>query len=315
MKYRFIINPKAGSSNYLLKIKDIIENYFKESGEDYEITETEYKGHAEELVKAEAEKGEPVRVYGFGGDGTLLELVRGAAYHDNVEIGIFPVGSGNDYVKSFGDKEAFMSFENQLKGESIYVDGIESENGCAVNICSLGLDANVAYNMVKFKKVPMVSGPLAYDLSLVKCLMSKIGEDLKVMITTKNGEINMEGTYLFALAACGRYYGGGYMGAPKAVLNDGELDFVLIKKPPLYKIPKFAAIYKKGEHIGHPALEEYLTFVRGYEMEVEAAKPAVCNYDGECVIKDREKFTIAKNMVKFILPKGVTYRPDKNAEE
>lgn len=309
MRYVFIINPKAGSENYLGKIKGVIEEYFKDKENEYKIIETEYKGHAEEITRSEASLGDEVRIYGFGGDGTLLELTRGAANKENAEIGIFPVGSGNDYIKNYGDREAFMSFENQINGESIYVDGINTEGGAALNICSMGLDAKVAYHMVGFKNIPFVSGPLAYDLSVAKCLMGKIGEELKVTVKTENGNITMEGTYLFALAASGRYYGGGYMGAPLAKTNDGLLDFVLIKKPPLYKIPKLIGIYKSGQHPESEYIKEYLTYVKGYEMEVESQKPAVCNYDGECDIKASEKFTLAKNMIRFILPKGVKYNP------
>ncbi len=309
MRYVFIINPKAGSENYLGKIKNIIEDYFKESNDEYKIVETEYKGHAEDITRNETDIGDKVRIYGFGGDGTLLELARGAANKENAEVGIFPVGSGNDYVKCYGDREAFMNFENQMNGDSIYVDGINTENGVALNICSMGLDAKVAYNMVSFKNLPFVSGPLAYDLSVVKCLMGKIGEDLKITVKTENGDLNMEGTYLFALAASGMYYGGGYKGAPYAVTNDGILDIVLIKKPPIYKIPKLIGIYKNGQHPESEYIKEYLTYIKGYEMEIESQKPAVCNYDGECDIKTKEKFSVAKNMIRFILPKGVTYNP------
>ena len=147
------------------------------------------------------------------------------------------------------------------------------------------------------------------DILLWEDRVIKIGEDLKINIKTENGELNVEGTYLFALAASGRYYGGGYMGAPLAKTNDGLLDIVLIKKPPLYKIPKFLGIYKRGDHPTDPYIEEYLTYVKGYEMTVESAKPAVCNYDGECEVKTSEKFGIVPNMVNFILPKGITYNP------
>ncbi|MBP3323661.1 MAG: diacylglycerol kinase family lipid kinase [Clostridia bacterium] len=308
MRYVFIINPKAGSENYLGKIKGVIEEYFKDREEKYSIIETEYKGHAEEITKAEAEIGDEVRIYGFGGDGTLLEIARGAANKENAEIGIFPVGSGNDYVKCYGDREAFMNFENQLSGESIYVDGINTNNGVALNICSMGLDAKVAYNMAGFKKIPFVSGPLAYDFAVVKSLLGKRGEQLKITVKTASGELTMEGDYLFALAASGKFYGGGYQGAPLAVTNDGLLDFVLIKNPPLHKIPKLVGIYKNGKHPESDYIKDYLTYVKGYEMEVKSEKPAICNYDGECDVKTEEKFSLVKNMIRFILPKGVTYR-------
>lgn len=272
MKYIFIVNPNAGGRNAASKFAKRIEAVAKSRNLDYKIYFTKYKAHAGEIVETEYSEAETVRYFAVGGDGTLLEIARAAIGKENAQIGVFPMGSGNDYIRQFGKAEDFLDIEAQLDGSAIKVDAIETLEGDALNICSLGLDAAVAYNMDKFKRIPFVTGSLAYELSLVKCLLGKIGEELEIRLKTTEGEVNLEGNFIFALAANGQFYGGGYKGAPVSVCNDGLLDFVLIKKPPLIKIPFMVGIYKKGGHLESEKFNDYLSFYRGYEMEIKSKK-------------------------------------------
>lgn len=307
MRYVFIVNPKAGSRNRTDEVRKAAEEYFGADNRCYTVYETTGKGEATEIAKAESGKGDRVRIYGYGGDGTLLEIVRGAQGRNNAEVGIFPTGSGNDYVRTYGEAKDFLDFNSQIEGRSIAVDMIDTLGGTAINICSVGLDAKVAYEMTGFKKIPGVKGSLAYDLSLAKCLFGKVGQRLHVRMNTPEGEVRELGEYIFVLAAAGKCYGGGYMGAPKAVTNDGLLDFILIKKPPLHKIPSLVGIYKKGEHLSSPKFKDYLSCYRGSEMELVGTEEMYCNRDGECDKVSKELFSLSKGSLNFILPKGLEY--------
>ncbi len=314
MKYIFIVNPNAGGKGAARKFVGRIEEEAKRRNLDFKIYFTEYGGHAKEIAEREYSPNEKTRFYAVGGDGTLLEVARALIGKENAEIGVFPLGSGNDYIRQFGDASDFLDIAAQLDGNALAVDAIGTLEGDALNICSLGLDAAVAYNMDKFKHIPGVSGSLAYELSLVKCLFGQLGEQLKIKLKTTEGEKTFEGNYIFALAANGQFYGGGYKGAPVAVCNDGLLDFILIKKPPFYKIPSMVGVYKRGNHLAHPKFNDYLSFSRGYEMEIYSKNSAVANRDGECNLVKREVFKVKHGAVKFILPKGTEYRAEIKAE-
>mgnify|MGYP001161924726 CR=1 FL=1 len=299
MRYIFILNPTAGKKNPYNTIFPAIQQYFDENGLECVCHITEKPGHATEVVKMEGAKGDSVRFFAIGGDGTLSETAAGAIGQKNVEVGVIPCGSGNDYIKTFGKPEDFLSIDKQLKAKSQTVDMIRSGDRLSINLCSIGLDAKVAYNMVSFKKVPFISGSMAYDFALLRTLLGRIGDQLEITI---DGVKKYEGNYLFALAGSGKYYGGGYCGAPKAIPNDGLLDFILIKKPPLNQIPALIPIYKAGGHITSEKFKDILIFCRGKRMEVKAVKPAIANFDGDCHFIDKVEFEVIPNSVNFIVP-------------
>ena len=211
------------------------------------------------------------------------------------------MGSGNDYIRTFGSQERFLQVEAQMKAQPVKVDMIQTEKMLSLNLCSAGLDAAVALHMAKFKKLPLVSGPMAYNLALVKCVLGKMGNDLKVTI---DGHPPIQDRFLFALAGSGRYYGGGYCGAPKADPSDGLLDFVLIRKVGRLRLAKLLSEYKKGEHLRSGAFQDILIFMRGKRMEITCEQSVVVNFDGECQPLSQISFRVLPQALNFLVPGG-----------
>ena len=141
MRNVYIINPKAGKHDHTVQFMERIRAVHATHEEEPEIYLTQRAGHGEELARAAAEKGDAVRIWAVGGDGTVLEVVRGAEFHKNAAVGVYPCGSGNDFVRSFGKREVFLNPENQLAGKTVSIDMIRTQHGDAVNICSVGFDA------------------------------------------------------------------------------------------------------------------------------------------------------------------------------
>lgn len=305
----YIINPKAGKKNMAVLFMERVKAFHAAHGGEYEILLTQREGHGEELARAAAERGEAVRLWAVGGDGTLLEVVRGAANRENAAVGVFPCGSGNDFVRTLGEREIFLNFDRQMRGRTVPIDMIHTEHGDAVNICSLGFDAKVAQEMTQYKHLPAVSGELAYTLSLVKCLFGKLADPMTVTLQNERGETETySGEYMFALAGNGRWYGGGYCGAPKAELCDGLLDFVLIRRPAYHRIPALVGKYKRGEHIESAHFADILVYRRGTRIEMRSDVEMVSNMDGNCIRTRREVYSVMPGALRFILPEGVEMR-------
>ena len=177
MKQVFILNPAAGKGAPALRLREQINAVF--AGRDVEICVTDAPGEATSLARSRAMQGNPVRFYACGGDGTLHEVVAGVQGCQNAEVACVPCGSANDFVRIFRGAGSFLDLSAQAAGLAVPLDGIDCGGKLAIGLCALGMDATVAYKMIRYKHLPLVSGPMAYNLAIVDCFLHRIGCDLE----------------------------------------------------------------------------------------------------------------------------------------
>ncbi len=300
MKYVFIVNPVAGKKKAGGFISEI-EKACKEAGVDYEIYETKSVGDAKKYTRVLGESGEDVCVFGCGGDGTLFEVINGAVGFKNLKVGAVPLGSGNDFVRNFGGRKEFLDISTQLKGSCRKLDLVKCGEKYAVSQCSMGLDAEVCAKQATFKKLPLMSGEMAYTASLVYCFLTKSSNVFEVSID--GGEFEKYDV-LFTLCGNARYYGGGYKGIPLAICDDGLLDFIIIRKDmPVVKFLKEMNDYKAGNHLSW----DRTIFKRGRKMTVRSRKFSAVNVDGECEFVKERTFEIVPEGINFWFPSNVDY--------
>lgn len=302
MRYVFIVNPKAGKQNAAEVVLPRVQQFFQERQLPFIAHLTQGPGHATALARAEAEKGDPVRIVAVGGDGTLCETANGIIGMDHASVGVLPCGSGNDYLKLFGTHADFVDLDRLLRATPYKVDMIQSRDMSALNICSAGLDASVAMNMVRYKKMPLVSGTMAYDIALLKAFFGPLGNEMRIEV---DGKTVAEGSFLLSVFANGRCYGGGYYASPESKIDDGLLDVVLVSVPKSrLQIPSLLKIYKAGGHLHHPQFAGLLSVYHGKRMAFESKKPIAVNTDGECVMASHMDFEILEKAVQFLVPAG-----------
>ncbi len=312
MEYHFIVNPTAGKTDQSKVIPAKIMAAAEKVGvavEQCHIVTTQYKGHARALAKEIAQQGAPCTIYSVGGDGTFNEVLNGAYPYENAIVGCIPHGSGNDFLRSFGVRDAFLDLEAQFLGQVLEIDLIQSENGVSAAICSVGLDAKIAYGIPKFRRLPLCGGSMAYNLSIAQCLLGKLGQKLTITI---DGEVIHKNCLMVAVCN-GKAYGGGFYAAPEANLTDGLLDVMIVAKMPLLRVAKVISVYKKGKHLKNgeivPEMADIITFCHAKTVRIisqQAGEKMILNEDGECVPSTSLEATILPKAAKIILPKGVS---------
>ena len=307
MRHIFIVNNVAGGGKKTVRLIPQIESYFAVNGGKYAIVKTECAGDATRIAKEYAQTGEQIRIYACGGDGTLHEVVNGVAGYKNAEVGVFPCGTGNDYVSSYGKAEAFMDVKAQVEGSAVEVDLMLTEGIYSINQCSMGFDAAVADNVRIFKAKPMISGSMAYILSVLYTVLGKLGNRLRIII---DDEHIIEGEYLFAISAKGKYHGGGMMSAPQANPKSRMLNFVLVKKVTKPFLLRLIPKYIKGEHL---AVTEVVTSTFGKKMRVIADRPLPVTLDGEIIVSEEITTEIVEKGINFVLPSTITVKAEKPA--
>lgn len=90
MKHLFIVNPTAGGRDKTETVARRVEELFRNRSDKYEIYVTKAAMDAPEKIRREAAKGERLRIYACGGDGTFNECACGAAGLENAAVCPFP---------------------------------------------------------------------------------------------------------------------------------------------------------------------------------------------------------------------------------
>ncbi len=299
MRHVFVINTTAGKHNAAGAMVPQIEAFFA-ANPSYgtpEIVYTQSPGHATDIARQYVGSGQPVRLYALGGDGTIAEVLRGMHDAPNAQLACMPCGSGNDYLRMFSEYD-FTNLPALISGQAHPMDLIRCGDEISLNIACMGMDADVAAKMSKYKHWPLVSGSMAYNLAVADVFFHKLGKDLSITLDTTHGPVHREGRYFFALAANGQYYGGGYKGAPMARPDDGLLDFILVKAMSRLEVLKFLPAYKQGTLGDNPYVEHF----RGTRMHVYCEEGAAVALDGECFYDTDLCFELHDHAVSFVLP-------------
>ena len=300
MIHLFIINPAAGSRDRTKDYSEKIEKLCTEKGVDYRIEVSGAPGECARIAREAAQSGEEYRIYACGGDGTLNEVVSGAAGFDNVAVTVFSGGSGNDFVKLFSEPEAFFHLERLLDAEEATFDLIKCNDDFSLNICSVGLDARIGTDVANYKRIPLLSGFRAYAASTVVNVIRGIAEHYTVEV---NGEI-VDKEMTMICVCNGQYYGGGFHPVPEADPTDGLLDVLLIDKVSRLQVAQVIGKYKAGRYQELPKLVRHFKTDR---VVVRCDGPTAINLDGELRVSDVVKMRIADEKIRFFYPKGLTY--------
>jgi len=305
MRHIFVINPYAGKGSWLDGLLADIGKAATEAGITPEIFKEPDKDGMMQFMRDAAESGEPVRVYACGGDGTIFCAVNATYGHKNVQIAAVPCGSGNDFVKLFGDKEQLRDIRRHINGTPHWIDAIECGEDVSVNIVSMGFDAEVNAMQAKTKKIPLVGGPAGYNLALLACLPGKFYSKFTVQI---DDDPPVTGEFAFAIGGNSRWYGGGFKACPKALPDDGLMDCVTVRKK-LSKLKVITMIntFKKGEYLDDPKWQGFTTFKRGRMIRVHADTPAAVNIDGEVRMATDVTFELKEKAVCYVVPEGSDY--------
>lgn len=301
MKHLFLINPYAGKYDRTQEMREKIRSVLEGRDDLWEVAVTQYPGHGVELVRTAAERGEPLRVYACGGDGTLNEVVNGAAGYDHVAVTHYPMGSGNDFLRMFGpDACRFYDLKELLDGPQASMDLIECNGRLALNVCSIGFDARIGLGAADFKKLPLVSGTMAYQLSALRTIVQGIHRPYQVEV---DGE-RLPGEEFTLICACnGRYYGGGFNPSPDAMPDDGLLNFLIIPAVSRFTVLALIQKFARGEAGEIPGV----ILRRGREMQVTCDRMNMINLDGERVDGAQLSARLSEKKVNFIYPAGAAW--------
>ena len=214
MKCVLLYNPNSGklsNRNEIKKIYKILENY----GYETQIIYTEYRGHAQEIVKKLKDVD---LLLCAGGDGTLNEVISGNICRKKpILLGHLPLGSVNDVAHMYG-----MS-GNTVRNLALLLNGVQKNiDVCLLNgnpfvyIACLGAFVDISYATPR--KLKEKYGKMAYVMYGIKQLKEKLQRyNIKY---TVNGR-NYSGEFSFIFITNANHFGGLSV---KNIYDDVKLD-------------------------------------------------------------------------------------------
>ena len=211
-----------------------------------------------------------------------------------------PVGTGNDFLKNFGDKAPlFRDAENLWDSPQFPLDVIECNGRCALTIACSGFDAQVAHDVHRFGKSPLLGGQGSYIASLaVNFLLRSLGHPWTITLDGKP----ITDDFILAAVCNGRYYGGGFMPVAEARMDDGVLNTLVVKKVSRATFLQFVSHYANGEYYRFP---RYAKCYCAKEIVIEShGAPIITCLDGESVSNQKVSFRMAPGKVNFFGPAG-----------
>ncbi len=219
-KILYLINPVSGSRRRF-SLQQIIAEKTQEQDISFEINAADKSGHYTYL-KSKIKNENITDVVICGGDGTVNQ-VTAALLGIDVNIGIVPAGSGNGLAFSAKiPKEAARALQIIFNGKSAKIDGFHINNHFGCMLCGIGFDAQVAHDFALDEQ----RGLATYVKQSVKNFVK--ASPYKFHITIKGKTFSTEA--FFISIANSNQFGNNFTIAPKASLDDGLLDIIVVKR-------------------------------------------------------------------------------------
>ena len=301
MRHLFIINPAAGKKESTRALEDLLGKL----SFVHEVVYTQKAGDARDFARKAAEGGEEVRIYACGGDGTLNEVVNGAAGWPNAAVTCVPKGTGNDFLKIFGEnyRELFYDLEALAAGPESEFDLMDCNGHLGIDVVCAGVDARIADDVDRYKRLPLVKGLGAYIMSLVVNVLFK---GITRPFVVDVGDLHYEGEVSIICVCSGRYYGGGFMPVGDNMPDDGVIETLVVPKVGLFTFARLVGAYGKGRYKDYPKLiwpykENEISIVSANDQDV-----VVC-VDGEIMRDHAFTIKLSEKKVNFFYPRDLSY--------
>ena len=284
----FIVNPRAGSGK-TMSLWVPAEQKLQNLGISFVTAMTDHKRHATELAMEAAGQGYR-RIIAVGGDGSLHETLSGIARYcdengtdpSEFTLGVMPIGSGNDWIKSLGlpnDLDYMISLvENGSTGQMDLVRVLSSGGKVSymANIGGTGFDSHVC-SRVNLQKESGKRGKLIYLDGLRYTIAHLSPINLKVVA---DDQPVFEGACYSIALGNGRYSGSGMRQVPKAEIDDGILDYMIVPKV------KLKTIVKEIPRLFNGSIDESGAVISGKcrslrVMPLDEASADIIELDGE----------------------------------
>ena len=289
----FIVNPIAGHVKLPLT-KELLEQYFIKSLHQLTVKQSEYKKHAIKLTKNSIAECADI-IVACGGDGTINE-VASSLVGTSIPLGIIPMGSGNGLAHNLHIPiNLRKALEIIISHQIVKIDVGKINNQYFFSNTGIGFDATVIKNYESSKRRTLI----AY---LKACLISFKGQKTNMDLNVRINDLNLMVNPFLIFISNSNEMGYKISLTPKASLQDGLLDVMLISRISRIKMLWLGILVLLNKPY---LLKEAKSFqTKQIELYNNTQSYFDSQIDGEhCHLKSRNiSITIRKSALKVIVP-------------
>lgn len=287
-KVQLILNGKAAGNRAL---RSAIAQQ-RADGHSIKVRVTREKGDARRFV---TEGMNWDLLIAAGGDGTLNEVVHGLMTLPKKErpaLGVVPLGTANDFANGCGiprDPEEALAV--CMKSRALPIDVGKANERWFLNAASVGFGAEVTATTPP--ELKRLLGPAAY--AVMGAILAMNVHHYHGRLTLPDREIT--GTGPLAIVGNGRQTGGGVQVAPRARIDDGLLDVLVVRQ-----IPAMALLTAARELQELSPDGEYISYWQTPWIEVYPEETIPVNLDGEPVRFSTVRYEAVPRAIRLIVP-------------
>lgn len=288
-------NPQSGSSDQSLAARELLE-----ARDDCTVQETSSGAHATRLAE-EAATGGSELVIVAGGDGSVNAVVQGLMKTASpARLGILPTGTGNDLCRSLAipldpvEAAAWLTTCDEQFFRSIDVVTMRSpaEKLSYANMATGGNSGQFTEQLTDEMK--QFWGPLCYLRGSLTVISDLVVFDLRVSFDGQPSEIYKA---LNVFVANGRTSGGGLQVAPRAELEDGRLDVVVVRDGAAVDLAMLATRFVVGDYLQ----SDLIVHRRVRTLSLEADPPILFSADGDVAMESPVEFSVSESALPVIV--------------
>ena len=262
------------------------------AGHRIEVRVTWEKGDAQRFV---SEAGAVDLLIAAGGDGTLNEVLHGLMDVPEAVrpiLGIVPLGTANDFSTGCGiPDDPAKALALCMRGEGVPIDVGKANDDWFINAASSGFGAEIT--ATTSPELKRLLGPAAYTV---------MGAILAITLQHYRGRLilpdrDITGTGLVAIVGNGRQTGGGIQVAPRAYIDDGLLDVLVVRQ-----ISPTALLAAARELQQLPPDGEYISYWQTPWLEVYSEQEIPVNLDGEPLRFSAVRYAAVPKAIQLIVP-------------
>ncbi len=300
MRVKIVNNPSSGRTVLQKSLESIVGKMVME-GVFRCVDKFDTKGKddaMEEILKIDEEDYDLIIV--LGGDGTLNEVVNGAMMKNlNIPISIIPAGTVNDFANYLSIPSDIEGICNMFRNKEIIdIDVCKANERYFINVAAAGLLTDVPLKASSNFKT--VFGKFAYYTEGIKEIPKQLFKSIKLEFIS-NEESFEEDVLLFVVLNSSSA-GGFKKMAPRAGLNDGKFDVIIIKKSDIFDVAGLFLKILRGEHIK----DERVRYFQTNRLKVNNLNKGMdirLDIDGENGGLLPVEFKVIPSALRFIVPK------------